>query len=145
MNSPCYMISKFAAHPPEGNEPMPWYYGQVREVTGERPDQGLPPSGGPIDPDYGVDVGGRPSHDLPPLPGAPDNSLPPPPPGVWPPLTPANPIEPAPPGTPPGAIWPPPGTPEHPIAPGVFYVIAGIPGIGWRYVAVDPSLQPSPS
>lgn len=27
---------------------------------------------------------------------------------------------------------------------GTFWVVAGIPGIGWRYVAVDPSLKPTP-
>lgn len=44
--------------------------------------------------------------------------LPDPPPGVWPPPTVSHPIEPAPPGTPPGMIWPSPGKPAHPIAPG---------------------------
>jgi hypothetical protein len=138
-----------------------------------------------------------------------DNSLPPgwppigstlpePPPGVWPPLSPWAPIQPAPPGTPPGTIWPPigrpvdpgygrpgvgaghpdaglPPSPGHPDAglppaparpdaglppspghpsggpiapppgstlpvPKTWWLVAGIPGIGFRYVAIDPSL-----
>jgi hypothetical protein len=119
--------------------------------TGEHPDQGLP--GAPAYPDQG-------------LPGMeyPDQGLPPEPPGVWPPPTISHPIQPAPPGTPPGTIWPSPGVPSHPIAPpapGIpahpisgggapdqglpsktYWVVAGIPGVGWRYVAVDPSLKP---
>ena len=36
----------------------------------------------------------------------------------------------------PGTIWPPAnGAPS-----GTFWVVAGIPGVGWRYVCVDPSL-----
>jgi hypothetical protein len=139
----------------------------------------LPGGEGPVDPDYGVDVGGRPDQGLPPYP---DQGLPTPPPGVWPPLTPSHPIQPVPPGSevPPGTIWPPVGGPSHPIAPGgggghpdqglpgqpprpdqglppgspgtpthpiqptptTFWVVAGIPGVGWRYIAVDPSLRP---
>jgi hypothetical protein len=88
--------------------------------------------------------------------------LPPPPPGVWPPPNGTLPIVPAPPDTPPGAIWPPLGNPPiwsggvtPPVHPGggpvppeagtkppseVFWVVVGIPGYGWRYTAVDPSL-----
>ncbi|HEX3347421.1 MAG TPA: hypothetical protein VHS58_04885, partial [Acetobacteraceae bacterium] len=90
------------------------------------------------------------------LPIGPDHGLPEPPPGIWPPPTVSHPIQPAPPGTPPGTIWPSPGVPSHPIAPpspgtpshpiatppGKFWVVAGIPGVGWRYICVDPSLKP---
>ena len=52
----------------------------------------------------------------------PDQGLPAPPPGIWPPIGPAHPIQPAPPGTPPGVVWPPIGTPpvwpSHPIGGG---------------------------
>lgn len=69
----------------------------------------------------------------------------------------------------PGTIWPSPGRPNRPDAglpvapghpgggpmpggerpgnalpglpPGKFWVVAGIPGVGWRYVCVDPSLS----
>jgi hypothetical protein len=109
-----------------------------------RPDNSLPP-----------EFGGRPDNSLPPLPGAPDNTLPKPPPGVWPPPSVSHPIVPVPPtgSVPPGTIWPSPGQPDNAL-PGVpptpgnglpsgkFWVIAGIPGIGWRYVCVDPSLRP---
>lgn len=131
---------------------MPFVQGFLRIRGAGHPDQGLP-AGEPGAPDQG-------------LPGMeyPDQGLPPEPPGVWPPPTIAHPIQPAPPGTPPGTIWPSPGAPSHPIAPGspgapahpiagqpgapdqglpskVFWVVAGIPGVGWRYVAVDPSLS----
>jgi hypothetical protein len=94
---------------------------------------------------------------LPPLgPNYPNNGLPTPPPGIWPPPTPGNPIIPdnGLPGAPPGTIWPSPGRPDNalPLPPGVpdntlpgsgtYWVVAGIPGIGWRYIAVDPSLRP---
>ena len=133
-----------------------------------RPGGGRP---GGVDPGYGIDLGGNI-----------DNSLPTPPPGVFPPLVPSHPIQPAPPGTPPGSIWPPlwspvdpgyghggvmpphvgggpmPGAPGHPSTgpivpppalpghdlPGAgktYWVVVGIPGVGWRYVAIDPSLS----
>jgi len=146
-------------------------------------------SGGATDPGFGGGIGaGHPDNSLPP--GMPPigSTLPEPPPGIWPPLTPSSPIQPAPPGTPPGSIWPPiwtgsPGHPAHPLPPTpgrpdaglpvqpghpdaglpaqpghpsggpvppqagakppeskVWYVVAGIPGVGWRYVAIDPSL-----
>ena len=119
---------------------------------GEYPDQGLPDGG------LGIWGGGTLPH--------PDHGLPAPPPGIWPPPTGNHPIQPLPPGStvPPGTIWPPPGYPAHPIAPGgggehpdqglpgspgrpdnslpsqKFWIVAGIPGVGWRYVCVDPSL-----
>jgi hypothetical protein len=131
----------------------------VAEAGGEYPDNSLPGS----------------------QPGI-DNSLPipPPPVGVWPPPVPAHPIVPAPPGTPPGVIWPSPGHPAHPIAPGgapptathpiapggspprpdqtlpptgmdphpshpiasgTYWCLVYLPGFGWKYVVVDPSLS----
>jgi hypothetical protein len=97
--------------------------------------------------------GGRPSQGLPGGPAIPGH-LPAPPPGVWPPLMPSAPIQPAPPGTPPGSIWPPVNPPHPDVQPPTgpppvagtplpektYWLIAGIPGVGWRYVAVDPSL-----
>lgn len=109
-------------------------------------------------------------NSLPPgMPAIPGN-LPTPPPGVWPPPSAGNPIvpthpiaqprpphasgQPVPGGRPdqglpdsgahpdqglpvqPGTIWPPTeGAPSS-----TFWVVAGIPGVGWRYVCVDPSL-----
>jgi hypothetical protein len=147
---------------------MPRVAGFLRVLRrGGHPDQGLPDVGLPVDPDYGIDEGAGIDQELPGAPGVPGH-LPSNPPGVWPPLTPSHPIQPAPPGTPPGAIWPSPGHPAHPIAPGgppvapdqglprpggspdqglpsnKFWVVAGIPGVGWRYVCVDPSLRPTP-
>ena len=112
--------------------------------------------GGPVDPSYGVDQGGRPDNSLPGgLPAFPSHGLPQPP-GVWPPLSPVLPILPAPPGTPPGVIWPTPGRPDNtlptppansgtptpPIASKVYWMIAYAPSMGWRFVSVDPSLSP---
>lgn len=94
-----------------------------------------------------------------------DNALPLPPPGVWPPLTPGNPIRPVRPdnslpsggaggghpdhglpgsgGQPdntlplqPGVIWPPiPGARDK------YLVLVVIPGVGWRYTVIDASLS----
>lgn len=147
---------------------MPFVSGflRVRSGSGDRPDNALPGAEGPVDPGYGI------SADYP------DNSLPMPPPGVWPPPVPAHPIVPAPPTTPPGTIWPPmnpvypdqglPGAggapphpdqglptpqpptggvphPSHPIAgvPQQYWVVVWVPGYGYKYVCVDPSLTPS--
>src|SRR5580765_395419 len=145
---------------------MPYVSGFLRtRHTPGHPDQGLPEGERPVDPGYGIDIG-----------AGIDNSLPMPPPGVWPPLTPSHPIQPAPPGTPPGVIWPPiyggghpdqglptppvrpdqglpgsqphpdqglPGSqphPDHGLPSKTYWVVVGIPGVGWRYVAVDPTL-----
>jgi hypothetical protein len=142
--------------PEIGANSMPYVQGFLIEGPVD-PGFGRPGGGGPVDPGFG---GGSPNHPW--IPG----HLPDPPPSVWPPPTVSHPIQPAPPGTPPGAIYPPPNAPSHPIAgqPGVpthpvqppagatpghpdqglpsntFWVVAGIPGVGWRYVCVDPSL-----
>lgn len=106
--------------------------------------------------------GGRPDQGLPGEQPGIDNSLPTPPPGIWPPPVPAHPIVPVPPGgsVPPGVIWPPvnpprpdqglPGQPPRPdnTLPGQqpgsqkYWVVVWIPGYGYRYVVVDPSLKP---
>lgn len=106
---------------------------------------------GPVDPGFGNDTGNHPW-----VPG----HLPPPPPGIWPPPNATLPIVPAPPDTPPGAIWPPIGNPPiwsggvdrpgggestQPLPPGKFWIVAGIPGVGWRYVCVEPQpVTPQP-
>ena len=68
---------------------MPLAY--INFVSGGHPDQGLPP-GSPGMPDQGL-PGSQPGV---------DNSLPMPPPGVWPPPTVSHPIVPAPPWS---AAW----------------------------------------
>lgn len=133
---------------------MPFVSGFLRIRGLGHPGQPLPPEeGGPVDPDYGVDVGDRPPFEKP---------LPEPPPGLWPPPVPSHPIVPVPPGVdlPPGMIWPPPGHPAHPVAPGrppgqiappiagppsKFAVLVWIPGYGFKYVVVDASLKPTPA
>jgi hypothetical protein len=143
---------------------MPFVSGYLRiRDRGLHPEHGLPP-GSPGAPDQGLPE--PPPYPDQGLPGMeyPDQGLPLPPPGVWPPPTISHPIIPAPPGTPPGAIWPPPtpaypwlpptgapGEPAHPIQPvppgpahpiatppDKFWIVAGIPGYGWRYVCVEP-------
>lgn len=136
---------------------MPFVSGFLHVRSGNRPDHELPEGEGPVDPGYGVGI------------EQPDQGLPAPPPGVWPPPVPQHPIAIAPPGTPPGTVWPPPnpshpisgggggsmpapgtpthpiagqpGQPSHPIASNVYWMLVYTPGFGWKYVAVDPSLQ----
>lgn len=138
---------------------MPFVSGflKIRPNNGEAPDNELP-GGFP----------GTPDNSLPGNQPYPDQGLPKPPPGVWPPPVPAHPIVIAPPGTPPGTIWPgaarpdnslPGGHPGHPdqglpdeqpgpdnTLPGanVIWVLVIVPGYGWNYVAVDPALRPTP-
>jgi hypothetical protein len=86
-----------------------------------------------------------------PSPGVPTHPivLPEPPPGVFPPPVPSHPIVILPPGSPlpPGHIWP--ELPSHPIVlppapPQKFAILVFIPGYGYKYVVVDPSLKPTP-
>jgi hypothetical protein len=116
--------------------------------------------GGPVDPGWGIEEGGG-DLDI----GYP---LPDPPPGIWPPLTPEHPWRPLPPGPPPvvggGPARPerpvdpgygieelPPGTIWPPLPPGVegkflaLVLIAGSPGVKYRYVVIDASLRPDNS
>ena len=89
---------------------MPFVSGFLRLRRDGHPDQGLPGVEGPVDPDYGLEEGHI------------DNTLPMPPPGIWPPPVSIWPPTPLPPDypMPPGSIWPPvrPDRPSHPIAPG---------------------------
>lgn len=151
---------------------MPFVSGYLNVRTGGHPDQSLPGAERPVDPSYGIDLG-----------AGIDNTLPPGPPGVFPPLVPSHPIQPAPPGTPPGTIWPPmfapvdpgygqgalmpphasgqplptpptgsapprptpaptPPRPDQGLPSKTYWVVVGIPGVGWRYCAIDPSLRP---
>jgi hypothetical protein len=114
-------------------------------------------------------LGGTPEHPIyyPPVagqgPGLPSNPIAPggQPPGIWggPPLYPDQGL----PGRPPVPGWPShpiilPGTPEHPIAgePGQVWpplvgvqtaaiALAWLPGYGWRWVRVDPTVNPTES
>ena len=107
------------------------------------PDQGLP--GEPDYPDQGLPDEGEGGGEYP------DNELPSPPPGIWPPPTIGHPIVPVPPGEPgtpghlpappAGGIWPPVTSPVE----GLFIVLAHIPEHGWKYIVVDPDAwQPAP-
>jgi hypothetical protein len=132
---------------------MPYVSGflRVREGGGNI-DNTLPGQEGPVDPGYGIDLG-----------GGIDNSLPEPPPGIWPPPNFGRPIVPIGPDNTlpvqPGTIWPSPGKParpdntlptppsgqpprpDHTLPSQKFWIVCGIPGIGWRYVCIDPSLS----
>ena len=127
---------------------MPYVSGFLRVREGGHPDNELPEHGGGIDPGYGINLG-----------AGIDNSLPEPPPGIWPPPSHSRPIVPIIDNTlpvAPGTIWPSPGKPPRPdntlpgqpprvdntLPSGKFWVVCGIPGVGWRYVCVDPSLTP---
>jgi hypothetical protein len=92
----------------------------------------------PTDPDYGIpeDGEGEGGGDHP------DNELPSPPPGIWPPPSHGNPIHPVPPDVqlPPGAIWP---RPEGEVK-GLFVVRAHIAGHGVHYIVIDPDAWPEP-
>ena len=104
------------------------------ELPGQsgRPSNELPGGQRPSDPNYGMNTPGLPTNDLPPIPE------------VNPPLSPSNPIAPLPPAsnkpTPPaGSIYPPlhgPGASKD-----KFVVLVIVPGVGYRYVIVDPSLD----
>jgi hypothetical protein len=109
----------------------------MTEVSAGHPDHGLPGEPGPTDPDYGVDEGAGPGHELPGRPPRPAQPLPP----SWPgfpstgPVFPGKPVDPGF-GIPPGMVWwpvdpgfgkpvrPHPGHPDHglpepPTIPGV--------------------------
>ena len=150
---------------------MPLAYIRILRRGEGHPDNELPGAEGPVDPGYGIDLG-----------AGIDNTLPAPPPGIWPPPSHGRPIVPIGPDNAlpvqPGTIWPPPGRPNRPghdlpgrpphvgggpmpggerpdntlpggqggqidntLPSGKFWIVAGIPGLGWRYVCVDPSLE----
>lgn len=115
------------------------------------------PLGGhsPVDPGFGGGIANRPN-----MPGI-DNSLPPAPPNtppgvIWPPLNPPHPDHSLPrppsgnrpdntlPGSQPGVDNTLPGQPVRPDntlpGSGKYWVVVGIPGYGWRWTCIDPSL-----
>jgi hypothetical protein len=150
---------------------MPFVSGFLRvRRRGGRPDNSLPGEEGPIDPGYGIDEGELPEVEppeppigiWPPLtpehpwrpidpgfghggperpstgpvptprpPGAPDQGLP-----GEPPVVGGGPV------LPPGTIWP-------PLPPGVhgkylaLVLVAGMPGVKYRYVVIDADARPS--
>jgi hypothetical protein len=114
------------------------YLNVGRRRPGHHPDQGLP-----VEPEY-------PEVDPPDEGGEyPDNELPSPPPGIWPPPTIGHPVHPIAPGDgspghlpapPPGAIWPPVTSPVE----GLFIVLAHIPEHGWKYIVIDPDAWERP-
>jgi hypothetical protein len=111
---------------------------------GRRQRPGHPDQGLPVEPEY-------PEVDPPEEGGEyPDNELPSPPPGIWPPPTIGHPVHPIAPGDPdkpghlpappPGAIWPPVTSPVE----GLFVVLAHIPDHGWKYIVIDPDAWERP-
>jgi hypothetical protein len=147
-------------HPDQGLPPgEPAYPDQGLPGEPAYPDQGLPPypDQGLPTPPPGTFPPPTPTHPIvPALPDTPPGAIWPPvsPPVVWPrPPTAGTPLPTPPPtaGTPPPTAGtplptPPPtaGTPLPTPPPSrTFWVVAGIPGVGWRYVCVDPSLRPS--
>jgi len=111
---------------------------------GRRQRPGHPDIGLPVDPE-------NPDVDPPEEGGEyPDNELPSPPPGIWPPPTIGHPVHPIAPGDPnkpghlpappPGAIWPPVTSPVE----GLFIVLAHIPDHGWKYIVIDPDAWERP-
>jgi hypothetical protein len=125
--------------PPIGStlpEPPP---GIWPPITGWAPIQPAPPD---VPPGAIWPPIGHPGHPLPPSPGHPDAGLPPSPgrPDAGLPPAPARPGTPLP--TPPSGTLParPPVVPGHDLPSQVYWVVVGIPGVGWRYAAIDPSL-----
>ena len=148
------------------------YLALITPLAGGHVDNSLPGVEAPVDPGYGVDVGGRPSHPIarPPFPGRPghlparpgrpvdpgygveapaypDQGLPPYVDNTLPPSpgTPENPIV-LPPDGEPGSPTNPiviPGVPAHPIAGVPGMVVVWIPGRG--YVVVQPGKGPDNS
>ena len=119
---------------------------------GGYPDQGLPGDQPGIDnslpippPPPGIWPPPVPAHPIVPIP--PGGSTPPP--GtIWPPPYPSH--FPLPPGgsaglpPAPDQTLPPTGMdphPSHPIASGTYWCLVYLPGFGWKYVVVDPSLS----
>lgn len=128
-------------------------YGQ----GGPHPDQGLPPGMG--HPDNSLPMP-PPGVWPPPVPSHPIVIAPPgtPPGTIWPPVNPPRPDNTLPgsgarpdntlPGSQPGIDNTLPGSmprPDNTLPSGKFWVVVGIPGYGWKYVCVDPSLTPDNS
>jgi len=147
---------------------MPFVSGYLRIRGGGHADNELPEGEQEVDPGYGIEAGGSVDNELPrPPPGV----FPPPvaahpivpappgtPPGtIWPPVNPDRPNQGLPggsggrpdqglPGSQPGVDNTLPGgsgaRPDQGL-PGdkTFWVVVWIPGYGWKYVCVEPSLQ----
>jgi hypothetical protein len=111
------------------------------------PDYPVPPGGVPTPPIYyppGIwpHPPGHPAHPLPPgWAGLPTHPIVLPPPGIWPsPGVPTHPIVLPDPDAPPGTVWPP---LDPPVAES-GYIIAWVPGQGYKYVKVSiPPEKPS--
>jgi hypothetical protein len=146
------IITPIADGAPDNDLPLPMPPPSVWPPDPAHPEQPirLPPphiSTGPVEPPT-IWPPGEINNDLPlpppvvwpPIPGSPDNTLPPPV-GVWPPapIFPANPIA----GVPPGTVWPPLPMPPHvgggPVVHEKLIVIVWVPGVGYRWVVVDPN------
>jgi hypothetical protein len=112
-----------------GHLPEPGPPGVFPPLTPSHPIQPAPPGTPPgaIWPPVG-----HPSHPIAGTPGHPSQGLPTPPSGTLPTRPPVAPGHDLPPGQ--GGVVTP------PIASKTYWLIAGVPGVGWRYVAIDPSL-----
>lgn len=128
------------------------FFARITPLQGGHPDQGLPGEEEPVDPGYGVDVGGTPEHPivLPPLPGvwppAGKPSLPIYlPPEVWPgpgfkPMPPIHiPIGPDNTLPPNVGIWPP-LPPDTGLA-GKVAILVWVLGVGYRWFVYDAGLE----
>ena len=140
---------------------MPLAYIKILRRGEGHPDNELPGMEGPTDPGYGMEEGGIPghlpappptwpplsaSHPIQPAPGVPPGT-------IWPsPGRPARPDQglpsgghpsgqPVPGGRPDQSLPGQPARPDNTLPSGTFWVVAGIPGVGWRYICVDPSLS----
>jgi hypothetical protein len=111
--------------PPPGVWPPPTASHPIVPAPGVPPGAIWPPIGRP--PSWG---GGLPAN-----PARPDNSLPGSQPGVDNTL-------PAQPGIPDNTLPAQPPRPDNALPSQTFWVVVGIPGVGWRFAALDPSLQP---
>ena len=124
-------------------------------IGSNRPDNSLPgiPPGATL-PEPPPGIWPPPSLGNPIVPIGPDNTLPVQPGTIWPspgrpPHVSGGPVPPHVSGQPiPGQPARPdqglpaqPGRPDNTLPSGKFWVVAGIPGVGWRYVCVDPSLE----
>lgn len=112
-------------------------------ITGELVYSGLSVGGGPIEPSPPVGIWPSPGHPAHPIaPGGPPPQVMPPiyyPPSIWPPGGGVHPMPPIYyPPSPPVGIWPSPGHPAHPIAPG------GPPPQAMPPIYYPPEIWPTP-
>lgn len=109
-------IDNTLPYPPPGVWPPPTIANPIVPIP---PGTSVPP--GTIWPSPGGPV--HPGHGLPVQPGHPDQGLP------------SAPVRPG------QGLPAQPGHPDQSLPSSTFWVVAGIPGLGWRYVCVDPSLE----